>query len=348
MLKGEGIGPEVIGATLAVLESVRDRFGLKVTLEFCGPIGLDAKRSHATELPEQVIDFCAGIFKRGGAILSGPGGGRYVYDLRRRFDLFYKLNPLAEFPELRTVSRLKSGNGPPADILVVRENLSGLYQGHATVTRQDGGQTVAHTFLCEEKDVRRILDVGAHLAGQRQGKMSVVVKHGGLPEISRVWMECAERVAGRHQLRWEGIDIDFAAYQLLHRPENFDVIVAPNCFGDILADLGGLFYGSRGLTFGASYSDRGDAVYQTNHGSAYDLVGKDTANPAGQILSLAMLLRESFGLEEEAGAVEAAIRAVWAEGGRTADLMEPGCFPLGTAGMGSRIAQKIASENRPS
>jgi 3-isopropylmalate dehydrogenase len=343
VLKGEGIGPEVIAATLSVLESVRDRFGLKVALAFCGPIGLDAKRSHATELPGQVIDFCADIFKRSGAILSGPGGGRYVYDLRRRFDLFCKINPLAEFPELSTVSRLKSRNGPAADILVVRENLSGLYQGQASITRQDGGQRVAHTFLCEEKDVLRILDVGAHLAGQRRGKMSVVVKHGGLPEISRVWMECAERVAARHQLRWEGIDIDFAAYQLLHRPESFDVIVAPNCFGDILADLGGLFYGSRGLTFGASYSERGEAVYQTNHGSAHDLVGKDAANPVGQILSLAMLLRESFGLEDEAAAVVAAIRAVWAEGGRTADLMEPDGIAVGTAEMGERIAQKIAS-----
>jgi 3-isopropylmalate dehydrogenase len=335
----------VIDAALEVLESVRDRFGLKVILEFCGPIGLDAKRSHATELPEQVIDFCADIFKRGGAILSGPGGGRYVYDLRRRFDLFYKVNPLAEFSELGGVSRLKARSGPPADVLLMRENLSGLYQGQASVTRQDGWQTVAHTFHCEEKNVMRILEVGAQLARQRQGKISVVVKQGGLPEISRVWLECAERVAARHQLRREGIDIDFAAYQLLHRPEDFDVIVAPNCFGDILADLGGLFYGSRGLTFGASYSDRGDAVYQTNHGSAYDLAGKDTANPVGQILSLAMLLRESFGLEDEAGAVVAAIRSVWAEGRRTADLMEPGCFPAGTAEMGRRIAQKIAAES---
>jgi 3-isopropylmalate dehydrogenase len=344
VLKGEGVGPEVIETALAVLEAIRNRFGLRINLEFCGPIGLDAKRSHATELPEPVIDFCTDVFKRDGAILSGPGGGRYVYDLRRRLDLFYKINPLADFPELKGVSRLKPGSGPPTDILLVRENLSGLYQGRSLVTQQDGLQTVAHTFLCEEGSVVRILKVAARLAGLRRGKMTVVVKQGGLPEISQVWRRCAEQVAVSHQLHCEWIDIDFGAYQLLQSPESFDVIVAPNCFGDILADLGGLFYGSRGLTYGASYSDNGAAVYQTNHGSAHDLAGKDRANPVGQILSLAMLLRESFGRDDEAGAIVMATRSVWAQGVRTADLMEPGCSLVGTAEMGDRIAREISSK----
>jgi len=346
VLKGEGVGPEVIGATLAVLEVVRDRFGLRVDLEFCGPIGVEAKKNHDTELPELVANFCTDIFKRGGAILSGPGGGRYVYDLRRRLDLFYKINPLAEFPELRAVSRLKSKSGPLIDILLVRENISGLYQGHSSITHQDGLRKVAHTFLCEEDSVMRILKVAAQMAGRRHRKITVVVKQGGLPEISRVWRECAEQITAQNQLRCDWIDIDFAAYQLLQSPESFDVIVAPNCFGDILADLGGLFYGSRGLTYGASYSDNGAAVYQTNHGSAYDLVGKNSANPVGQILSFAMLLRESFGLEDEAEAIVEAIRSVWAQGFRTPDLMEPECTRVGTIEMGNRIAERISAKTK--
>ena len=175
----------------------------------------------------------------------------------------------------------------------------------------------------------------------------MVGKQSGLPEIYSLWRRCALEIAESHRVNVTLADIDFAAYQLLQQPEFFDVIVAPNCFGDILSDLGGLFAGSRGLTFGASYSAEGSAVYQTNHGAAHDLAGADRANPVGQIFSAAMMLRETFQLEEEAQLVEDAVRAVWRSGWRTADVSEPGCRIAGTQRFEELVAEEIRAAMIP-
>jgi 3-isopropylmalate dehydrogenase len=138
------------------------------------------------------------------------------------------------------------------------------------------------------------------------------------------------------------IDIDHVSYRLIQHPREFDVVVAPNLFDDVLSDLGGVLLGSRGLCFAGSFAANGDAVYSTNHGAAYDLAGTNRANPVAQILSLAMLLRESFHLSKEARQIEEAVVRVWRDGWRTADLMEPGCRLLGTREMGQQIAEKVA------
>ena len=137
------------------------------------------------------------------------------------------------------------------------------------------------------------------------------------------------------------LDVDYAAYKLLQEPDSFDVIAAPNCFGDILSDLGGILAGSRGVTFGASYSAAGAAVYQTNHGAAFDLAESDTANPAGQIFSVAMMLRETFGLRTEAQSIDNAVRTVWRAGWRTTDLAEPDCKIAGTQKFAELVAEEI-------
>jgi 3-isopropylmalate dehydrogenase len=137
------------------------------------------------------------------------------------------------------------------------------------------------------------------------------------------------------------IDIDYAAYKLLHEPESFDVMVAPNCFGDILSDLGGLLAGSRGLTFGASYSSQGAAVYQTNHGAAHDRAKTDSANPVAQIFSVAMMLQETFGLVEVARAIECSVSSLWRARWRTPDLAEPGCRLAGTRQFGELVADQL-------
>jgi 3-isopropylmalate dehydrogenase len=338
VLNGEGVGKEVIGAALTVLAAVSQKFGFGTELEFGGEIGLAAKASHATELSAPVIAFCEKIASAGGAILSGPGGGRYVYDLRKHFSLFYKINPLTAFPELDGASRLRAKPGPRPDIVLVRENLEGLYQG-ASVPQQDDAGSVVHSFVCSERNVSRLLDIAALVAAERRKKITVIVKRGALGTISEIWDRCAAAVTPRHGVAYELMDVDFAAYQILQAPESFDVIAAPNCFADILADIGGILCGGRGLTYGASYSAEGFGVYQTNHGCAYDLAGKNIANPVGQILALAMLLRESFGLGEAADAVVAAVRAVWAQGWRTADLAEADCKLTGT----NELADKIGA-----
>src|SRR5207244_11633630 len=159
--------------------------------------------------------------------------------------------------------------------------------------------------------VRAVLEVAVGAARERQNALAVISKNSGLPVIHSLWRGCALEVAGASGVNVSLLDIDYAAYKLLQEPERFDVIVAPNCFGDILSDLGGILAGSRGLTFGASYSGEGAAIYQTNHGAAYYLAGSDMANPAGQIFSVAMMLREAFGLRTEAQWIEYSVRAVW-------------------------------------
>ena len=343
-LDGEGVGAEVIASALRVARSAAKHFGFDLQIETGGVIGLESKQQHATELSLEVMDFCADIARRQGAILSGPGGGRYVYDLRRHFRLFYKINPLHSFAELAGASRLKVDPAALTDIVLVRENLEGIYQG---VTSQLPGalsRTLTHTFHISEQNVQLLMQRAAALAVERSQHVTVIVKRGALPAISALWEECAQNVMLKYPVQFEMMDIDFAAYQLLQKPAAFDVIVTPNCFGDILADIGGLLFGSRGITYGASYSAEGFGVYQTNHGCAYDLAGKNQANPVGQIFSLAMMLRENFGFSEAADAIVRAVRVVWAQGWRTADLVENGSRLVGTEEMGTRIAEAINNE----
>jgi 3-isopropylmalate dehydrogenase len=229
------------------------------------------------------------------------------------------------------------------DVLVVRENASGEYLGQWRDERgADGQRWVEHSFAYTEAEVGRLLRIGAGLAADRRGSMLVVVKQGGLPALTSLWSDCALTAAAAAGVTCRFANVDLAAYLLIQHPRDLDVVVAPNLFGDVLADVGGILLGSRGLTYSGNFAGDGSAVYQTNHGGALDLAGTDRANPVGQISSLAMLLRQSFGLAEAAAAVEAAIRAVWREGWRTADLPETGCRVIGTREMACRIADVTA------
>jgi 3-isopropylmalate dehydrogenase len=156
-----------------------------------------------------------------------------------------------------------------------------------------------------------------------------------------LWRACAEQIAAEEGVECLFLDIDHAAYHLLQHARDLDLLVAPNLFGDILCDLGGVLMGSRGLTYSANFTPAGAGVYQTNHGAAYDLAGTDRANPAGQILSLAMLLHESCGLSREAGLIERALADVWKRGFRTADLDLPGARVIGTREMAERVADAV-------
>lgn len=337
VLPGEGSGPEIVQVALDVLEAVSRATGLAVDVEVGGPIGLDAERDGGAPLSEPVVRFCEETFAAGGAILAGAGGGRFVYDLRRRFDLFCKLNPIRPWPELAGVSRLRRRDARDVDVLLVRENVEGAYYSEWRVAEGELAQSCTHT----ERGIRRIVDAAARIARSRRGELAVVVKRGGLPALAALWEDCSREVARRHDVAWIPLDVDLAAYRMVQEPEALDVVVAPNLFADILSDLGGVVAGSRALTFGGSFSPAGHAVYQTNHGSAHDLAGRDRANPAGQVLALAMLLRESFGCEREAELVERALARVWARGIRTADLAEPGARIVGTRELGRCLTEAI-------
>ena len=341
VLPGEGIGPEVVSAALSVLEAVESggaRFGVTTG----GPIGRDSEVLSGKALTEDVAGFCDGVFAAGGAVLAGPGGSRFVYDLRRRFDLFCKLSPLRPFEALLDSGRLKASAVAGTDILVVRENVGGEYLGewHET-TDERGGRVCRHAFHYTAEQVRRLLGVAARLAAARRGRLAVVVKDGGLPTVSSLWRDVAEEVAAKSRVELRVLDIDLVAYLLVQEPLSFDVIAASNLFGDVLADLGAVLLSSRGVSFSGNFSENGAAVYQTNHGSARDLAKQDRANPIGQISSLAMMLRESFGLDREAGWIEEAVGQVLL-GFRTFDVAAPGATVVGTAEMGRRVAEAVA------
>lgn len=342
VLKGEGIGPEVIAAALRVLDCIAAISGKKFDLRQGGPIGRESEVQCGRPLSEEVVGFCKEVFQDGGAILCGPGSGRFVYDLRRRFDLSYKLSPLKPCPELYATTRLRPEYVQGVDVLIVRDNVEGVYQGCGQYRPSPtDGQVAEHTFRYTERNVRRLVEVAAQRARGRKGRLSVVIKDGGVPTVSNLWREVAAEVAAQHGISCSFINLDHAAYRLIQHGAEFDVLVTPNLCGDVLADIGAVLLGSRGLSFSGNFSSNGRAVYQTNHGSAYDLVGTDRANPVGQIYSLAMLLRESFGLHQEAGWIEEAVADVWRHGWRTDDLKESGCRSIGTRELTEQVVQSV-------
>jgi 3-isopropylmalate dehydrogenase len=315
VLEGEGVGREVIGGALRVLDAVESVTPEKFTVRVGGLIGLEAKERFGQALTEEVVNFCQRVAAEGGAILAGPGGGRFVYDLRKRFDLFCKLSPIEVYDELGEAGRLKSRYARNVDILVVRENVGGIYQGDWTETSAaDRGRVARHHFSYAQDEVHRILEVAARIAATRRGHVSVIWKKDGLPTVSKLWSDCASQVAREFGVSHSMVDIDYAAYRMIQHATELDVVVAPNLFGDVLCDLGAVFY---------------------------DLAGSDRANPVGQILSLAMMLRESFGLAREARLVEDAVREVWRQGWQTADLAEEGPRIVGTRRMAALVAEAV-------
>jgi 3-isopropylmalate dehydrogenase len=346
VLPGEGIGPEIVAVATAVMAAACRSGGRELELrDGPPPIAPGAGGS----LSEAAADFCRDTFAAGGAVLTGPHGGRWVYELRARFDLFCKLSPLRPSPELDAVpGPIRPAALAGVDILAVREQSAGVYQGRwgESDVRRDG-HVAEHSFAYARTEVRRILEVAAALAARRRGGLSVVVKEGGVPSISSLWRECAEQLAGGAGLDLDVLDIDFAVYRLIHEPEAFDVVVAPNLFGDVLADAGGALLGSRGLCYGGSFDAGRAAVFQTNHGGAQALAGSDRADPVGQVLAAAMMLREAFALDSEARSIEDAVAAAWREGWRTEDVAEPGSRVVGTREMGERIAERVGGTAAP-
>jgi 3-isopropylmalate dehydrogenase len=246
-----------VGAALEVVRRLGQAGGQDLTVEEGGPIGRTAEREFGAALPDDVVDFAQGIFERGGALLSGPGGGRYVYDLRTRLELFLKISPVQVRNGLPSASPLRPEVLAGVDLLIVRENVGGVYQGVSQETVDwRGGCVVRHTFSYAQAEVRRFLDAAARLAATRRGQLTVVTKEGGLPELSALWRTCALEAAEALGVQCSFPDLDLLAYQLVHQPEAFDLIAAPNLGGDVLGDLAGVLVGSRTLSFAGNFSPR--------------------------------------------------------------------------------------------
>jgi len=324
VLEGEGVGPELVAQSLELLNVVAPTVGRRIEVRPAPPVDDGGEDDH---LQPALAEFCREIFAAGGAVFAGPVGGRFVYNIRR-------------------AARLKPEHLQAVDVLIVRANAGGAYQGTSTLTH-DGQERVArHEFSYTEGEVQRLLDAAAKIAASRRGRLTVVAKPGGLPALTELWSDCATTAGRAAGIEHALMHADHAAYCLVQNACDFDVVAAPNVFGDVLSDVGALLLGARGLTFGGSFGTTPGAYYQTNHGGACDLVGVDRANPVGQILSLAMLLRESFGLFDQADLIEGAVRAVWRDGWRTHDLVEAGCRLAGTRQMSELVLEQLRDQVR--
>ena len=341
ILNGEGIGPEIIQASMPVLDAIEANTEHRFELRYGGKIGLEAQKETGQVLTEEVLRFCSSVFDAHGAIFCGPGGGRFVYELRTAYDLYCKMVPLKPIKALSNTGALRPEAVAQADILIIRENISGLYQGDFGFEEESGTRRAFHHLHYDDVQVSRIMQVAINVADMRRKKLCVVTKPGGAPAISELWKDIAGQLARASDVEIRTLEIDTACYQLLAQAQDFDVVVAPNMFGDVLADGAALLLGARGMSYSANFSDNGIAVYQTGHGAAYDLAGKNQANPAGQIQSLAMMLDESFGLGHLSGEIRGAINDTLTAGWRTQDIMAPGCKVTGTGELGQRIAEAL-------
>lgn len=335
---GEGIGPEVIGASLLLLDVIEARTELRFDREIA------ASPLPGDDVHDAVVRFARRTFDRRGALLCGPVGGSAIYRMRRSLDLYCKLTPIAPLPALRGCGPLAPSATEGADVLMVRENLGGLYQGRCRIeTGESGsGRRAEQVFAYDEAQVRAIVEAAAAIAEQRRGQLTVVVKPGGAASVSELWRSVATDLCRDRPLYVRFLEVDNAAYQVIANAHSFDVVVAPNMFGDVLADTATLLLGSRGLSFSANFTVGGNGVYQTGHGAAHDIKGQDLANPLGQIQSLAMMLGESFGLLALAEDVREACEATLADGWRTRDVAQlPGTRVLGTQAFAARVADAL-------
>lgn len=359
VLPGDGVGPEVIKEAVKVMESVGKRFGHSFDLDF-GRVGGNAIDDFGTPLPDETVEMCQDT----DAILFGAVGGPKWDDpqaktrpedgilaIRKSLGLFANIRPVKVYPELINSSPIKPHLLEGVDMVVLRELTGGLYFGKPkkrwTTSR---GRRGVDTLKYTEQEIARIVRVGFELAMGRRKLLTSVDKQNVL-ESSRLWREVTIEVSKEYpEVELEHILVDNAAMQLIRQPAHFDVVVAENTFGDILTDEASVLSGSMGMLPSASLSGlpkpggrgkRPVSLYEPIHGTAPDIAGQGIANPIGTILSMALLLRYSLGLEEEATAVEQSVSAVLAEGYRTPDISGDGGDKVGTTQMGDIVAGRV-------
>jgi 3-isopropylmalate dehydrogenase len=341
VIAGDGIGPEVVAQGVRVLERVAMKFAHDFALH-SAPFGGAAIDLTGDPLPKQTLDECLAA----DAVLLGAIGGpkwgpsakvrpeQGLLRIRRELGLYANLRPIKLHPALRDASALKPEILDGVDLVFVRELTGGIYFGEKTRTA-----TLA-TDLCSYSaaEIERITRVAGRLAMGRSRKI-VSVDKANVLETSRLWREVAERVIQSEfpTVSLEHALVDSTAMHLIRRPRDYDVLLTENMFGDILTDEGAMLASSLGLLPSASIGDGSRGLYEPIHGSAPDIAGKGIANPIGTILSVALLLRHSLGLETEAAAVEAAVSKAIDSGARTADFVEKGSAALSTRAMGDTV-----------
>jgi 3-isopropylmalate dehydrogenase len=257
-------------------------------------------------------------------------------------NLFANLRPAVLYPELVDASTLKPEVVSGLDILIVRELTGDIYFGEPRGIELRNGQRIGYnTMIYSEAEIRRIARVAFQAARKRSRRLCSVDKMNVL-ESTQLWRDVVTETAGEYpDVELSHMLVDNAAMQLVRNPRQFDVVVTGNMFGDILSDEASMLTGSIGMLPSASLDERNKGLYEPIHGSAPDIAGKDMANPLATVLSVAMMLRYTFDLEEEASRIERAVKKVLAYGYRTADIYEPGKMRIGTAAMGDAVLASL-------
>lgn len=330
LLKGDGIGPEIVDSAVAVLEKTAEKFGHKFnfTPYLIGGCAIDAT---GKPLPQETVDGCLAS----DSVLLGAVGG-YKWDdqpgetrpekallgIRSALGLYTNLRPAKLYPALRNASPLKDeivGDG--FDLMIVRELTGGIYFGDRGYRQGKYGEEAYDTEAYSVTEIERIGRVAFDSAMKRNKKLCSIDKANVL-ESSRLWRKIMHKLAGEYpEVEYSDMFVDNAAMQLVRNPRQFDVIVTSNMFGDILSDEASQITGSIGMLASASLGASTRGMYEPIHGSAPDIAGQNKANPIAAILSAAMMLRFSFGLSDEADAIEKAVDDVLNAGWRTADLV---------------------------
>lgn len=353
VLPGDGIGKEVTAQAVKVLKAV-----VGGEAEFTeGLIGAAALKAAGVPLAPETFE----LAKRSDAILFGAVGGpgdesgpRHLrpglglLTLRRELKLFANFRPAFLFPELLGASSLKPELVEGLDLMILRELNGDIYYGEprGISVGADGKRHGVNTMRYSEPEIERIAHVGFRTARERRKQLCSVDKANVL-ETMQLWRETVARVGKEYpDVELRHLFVDAASMELLRKPKQFDVIVAPNLFGDILSDAAAMLTGSIGMLPSASIGEQvtgtgNKGLYEPVHGSAPDIEGKDLANPLAAILSGAMLLRHSFGRKVDAARIEQAVRSVLAKGLRTQDILQPGTVKVGTAAMGDAVVAAL-------
>lgn len=348
LLPGDGIGPEVIGAAAGILRACVAELGHRFELVEL-PIGGAAIDRGKPPLPPETLEAC----RAADAILLGATGGpRWddlppgrrpesgLLDLRKELELYVNLRPIELREPLRGISPLKLGRTRYIHFEIVRELAGGIYFGPHEVHPENGAERAVDTETYSTGEIERVARFAFRRAENRSRRLASVDKANVLAS-SFLWRKTVSRLAADlPRVTLQHLYVDNAAMQLILAPEQFDVIVTSNMFGDILSDAAAGLVGSIGLVPSMSCGF-GPPLFEPIHGSAPSLAGKDSACPIGAILCASMMLRETFGLPVEAEWIETSVDRVLASGYRTADIAEPGCSVVGCSGLAGLIHREM-------
>lgn len=330
LLPGDGIGPEVIGATKKIIDHINLQSHLFECEEaLIGGVAIDGC---GTPLPPETVS----LAKESDGVLLGAVGGdkwdhlanekrpeRGLISIRSELKLYANLRPAISYPSLHQYSSIKPDVLGDTNIMFVRELIGGLYYGQPRLIGRDEkkGAFGLNTTKYYESEIKRIAIIGLSIAGKRKGRL-VSIDKANVLEVSRFWRQTVNEIAKKEfpKIKVEHMYVDNAAMQLVLQPKHFDLILCPNMFGDILSDLSAAIVGSIGLLPSASIGDSGPGLYEPIHGSAPDIAGKKIANPLATILSFAMMLRHSLQMHQLARSVETAVERTIESGCLTPDL----------------------------